>query len=192
LRLEFEDSIGRGLDLVGSLDDETLRRRPAPDAWCAADCLEHLSVTMEVYQRRIRTALDESKLRPARQKEEMSLLGRIVLRVVEPPASRKFHTPSGFAPGPPPERGTLLRRFDQTHRAMIRLIEETDPIDRMHVKIAAHGSEHFRLPLFDTFAILAAHDRRHLWQAERAAQLPLPSAARTTAATPAAATFKRR
>ena len=169
LRLEFEDSIGRGLELVARTDDDTLRRRPAPDSWCAAECLEHLSVTMEVYQRRIRAALDAAKPRPSRHKEEMSFLGRIFLRIVEPPARRKFTTPSGFSPGALPDRSMLVRRFDQTHRAMIRLIEETDSIDRMRVRVVPPAAERIKVPLLDTFAILAAHDRRHLWQAERAA-----------------------
>jgi hypothetical protein len=170
LRLEFEDSIGRGLELVARCDDDALRRRPAPDSWCAAECLEHLSMTMESYQRRIRKALDAEKPRPARQKEEMSFFGRIILAIFEPPVGRRFHTPTSLTPGPWLDRAVLSRRFDQSHRGMIKLIEETDPIDRMRVKIPAPGTERIKVPLLDTFAILAAHDRRHLWQAERAAQ----------------------
>lgn len=171
LRLEFEDSIGRGLELAAKVDDQTLRRRPEEQSWCAAECLEHLSVTMEIYQRRIREALDGNKLRPARQREKISLLGRIFQRVLEPPVGRRFDTAAGFMPGALPERYLLMKRFEQTHRSMIRLIEETDPIDRMRIKVAAPGTSRLRLPLLDTFSVLAAHDRRHLWQAEHAARV---------------------
>ncbi len=169
LRLEYQDSIARGLELAARIDDQRLRRRPDAGGWCAAECLEHLSVTMEVYQKRIREAMYKGKLRPARRKEKVSLIGRIVARVLEPPVGRKLSAPGEFAPQNVPERAALLRRFEQTHRAMIQLIEETDAIDRGRVKVPATGSERMRLPLLDIFAVLAAHDRRHLWQAERAA-----------------------
>ena len=77
-----------------------------------------------------------------------------------------------MVPGAAPSRiDVLISRFDQTHAQLVKLIEETDAIDRMRIRIPFADYEWLRPTLFDTFCIIAAHDRRHLWQAEQVSRV---------------------
>jgi hypothetical protein len=51
---------------------------------------------------------------------------------------------------------------------LIRILEESDAINRSKIKVNSPASRYVKLRLLDGFSILTAHARRHLWQAERA------------------------
>lgn len=172
LRLEYRDSVARARELVSSCAAAALRSAPSSGSWCAAQCIDHLNRTNETYVRRAREELKSATLRPARQKERLSLLGRLVVRSYEPPVRRRFSAGADLLPAAEPSRSdVLLSRFEQTHLQMISLLEETDAIDRTRVRIPLADSDWLRVSLFDMLCLLAAHDRRHLWQAERAARV---------------------
>lgn len=172
LRLEFRDSMARAKELVARSASDSMRRKPEDGGWCAAECLDHLNLTNEDYLRRMTAAVAAAEVRPPRREENLSWIGRFFVRGFEPPVKRRFTAAATLVPASTPPRLELLAsRFDQTHQHLIRLIEETDAIDRMQVRIALADSEWIRVSLFDAFCLLAAHDRRHLWQAERAARV---------------------
>ena len=166
LRLEILDSIGRARELVRK-SGEAIRKQPDEGGWSAAECLEHLTLTTESFTRKLRRAIDETATRPAREREKHSWRGRIYLWFVEPPVRRKVSTTAKFIPSVPASREVLLARFEKAHRELIQLIEETDGIDRMRIKVPTPVWKRLRISLLDALAALCAHDRRHLWQAER-------------------------
>lgn len=172
LRLEYRDSVARARELVAGSGLEALRRKGAEGGWCAAECLDHLNLSAEDSMRRIREALAESPPRPARRAERMSLVGRFIVRNYEPPARRRYTAAATIVPAAAPARiDLLLGRFEQAHAQLEKLLEETDGIDRMRIRVSFADYEWLHPTLFDTFCIVAAHDRRHLWQAERAARV---------------------
>jgi hypothetical protein len=172
LHREFEDIARRGAELVTSLDDEALVRRPSEQGWSAGECIQHLSITAEEYVRRVRRVLDGAVRTADARDESLTFIGRMMVRVAEPPAGRiKIKTPSPeFLPGELQTRDELLARFQRSHAAMVAIIAESDAYDRRRLKVASPGSDRMKLPLVDTFSLLAAHARRHLWQAARAAR----------------------
>lgn len=169
LRAELEDVIIRVRQLVAGVDDAALQRKPGPEAWSAAECIEHLSVATEKYVKRIARALESGDCRPAREGARHSLWGRFWLWLLAPPVKRKLPVPPPLVPRSAPARQELLAHFDASHGALMRLLDETDALDRTRIKVASPTSKYIRLSLLDAFAILASHGRRHLVQAERAA-----------------------
>ena len=167
LRLEVEDSIGRARELVRK-QGEAIRKQPDEGGWSAAECLEHLTLTTESFTRKLRRAIDETATRPARDREKHTWAGRIYLWFVEPPVRRKVSTTEKYIPTATAPREVLIARFEKAHRELIQFIEETDGIDRMRIKVPSPASKRIRISLLDALAALCAHDRRHLWQAERA------------------------
>lgn len=168
LRLEILDSVGRARDLARRAGDAALRKQPQEGGWSAAECIEHLTLSTESFTRKLRRALDAATTRPARGEEKISWLGKILVWHTEPPVRRKDTAPEKFHPTVPASREVLLGRFEKAHRELIQLIEETDGIDRLRVKVPYVAAKWMRISLLDAFALLAAHDRRHLWQAEKA------------------------
>jgi hypothetical protein len=173
LRLEFADVVRNGNDLAARLDDAVLMRRPAPESWSVAENLEHLSATAETYGRRIRRKLDATDLTSshahAHAMEEPTFIGRIWLSLVEPPVRFRLKVPAAaLQPGAIESREILLTRFADTHAKLIALLEESDAHDRMKVRVPTAFAKRITVTLLDAFAVLTAHGRRHLWQAERA------------------------
>lgn len=169
LRGELEAVVHRGNELVARLDDERLMRRPAPASWSVAENVEHLSATAATFARRIRRKLDASTVQQTATHERPSIMGGIWRRLVEPPVRVKLKVPAAaLQPGEIVSRDALLVRFDETHGALLALLDESDSYDRMRVRISTPFARRITVNLLDTFAVLAAHGRRHVWQAERA------------------------
>ena len=169
LRHELADVIRRGHALAASVDDAMLMRRPAPASWSVAENLEHLSATAATFARRIRRRLDGAVAKEVTVEEKCSLVARIWLRLVEPPVRLRLKVPAAaLQPGEIESRAALLARFEETHQTLIALLDESDGYDRMRLRIPTPFAKRISVTLVDTFIVLAAHGRRHLWQAERA------------------------
>lgn len=171
LRAELADAVERGQALAARLDDAALMRRPAPASWSVAENLEHLSATAATFGRRIRRHLEASAIAQTGRQETLSIVGRMYRRLVEPPARLRLKVPAAaLLPGEIVSREALLARFSETHATLIALIEESDAYDRMRIRIPTPFAKRITITLYDSFAVLAAHARRHIWQAERAAR----------------------
>lgn len=169
LHSEFDEVVRRCQALAARLDDAALMRRPAPESWSVAENLEHLSATAATYNRRIRRRLDASRISNTFAREKKSIVGRVWLSFVEPPARMRLKVPAAaLQPGEITSREALLARFAETHQTLIALLEESDAYDRMRLRIPTAFAKRITVTLYDAFIVLAAHGRRHLWQAEKA------------------------
>jgi hypothetical protein len=169
LRVELANVVRDGNALAARLDDATLMRRPSPAKWSAAENLEHLSATAATFARRIRRRLEATTVANVVSSERPTLVGRIWVSLVEPPVRLRLKVPAAaLQPGAIESRAVLLSRFDETHATLIALLDESDAYDRMRVRIPTPFAKRLTVTLLDTFAVLSAHGRRHLWQAERA------------------------
>jgi len=72
----------------------------------------------------------------------------------EPPASRY-------------ERDELLARWVSIHERLLSLAEENADLDWKKIKVSSPVSSRIKLSSVGVFAVIGAHDRRHLWQAEQ-------------------------
>lgn len=166
---EFREVIRCGNDLVARLDDAMLMRRPAPSRWSVAENLDHLSATAATFGRRIRRRLDGAAVQDVVTDEKRTIVGRVWLLLVEPPVRLRLKVPAAaLQPGEIASREVLLARFAETHTMLIALLDESDAYDRMRLRVPTPFAKRITVTLLDSFVVLAAHGRRHLWQAERA------------------------
>ncbi|MCM2256888.1 MAG: DinB family protein [Vicinamibacteria bacterium] len=160
----------RARTLLAPLSDEALNAPPAAGSWSVALCLEHLVVGARVYLAPMRMALERGRAEGRLRRGPLTpgLPSRLFLRQLEPPV--KLKTPTLDVIRPPQERAerdALLERFAHAHEAAIALLVQSADLDL--------GGIRFRNPLVAWlpwttgvgFRILAAHGRRHLWQAEQ-------------------------
>ncbi len=165
---QFEDVKSAARHLVEGLSDEQLRWRPAPDRWSIAECFSHLNVTADQYY----PAIDRS-MRRARERGLLGegpfrhgfLMNRFI-RMMEPPARRSFRAPRMFRPRTR-ALADEIPTFFAHQSAIIERVHQANGLDLSRVKVVSPLTSLMRMSLGQCFGLLAAHERRHLWQAAR-------------------------
>lgn len=146
--------------------------RPARDRWSVGECIAHVNETNRVYLPAI-----ESAARSARERGLLGqgpfkhgFLGEWMIRELEPPAKRRFKAPRRFVP-PVGETGPqALGEFDDLLRKYAGLLLSMNGLDLGRAQVVSPANRFLRLSLGQAFRVIAAHTRRHLWQARRIAQ----------------------
>lgn len=170
LESDFERLTRRVRELAGGVDAGTFTHRPAADSWSAAECIDHLNVTARAYLPALDEAIAEARSRglTAERADGRTLLGRIVAWATEPPARLKMKTPGDLEPAPDLDPDALVEEFAVLHDALVAQMRGSADLDGKRVRVRSLLDSRLKLSLDDWYAFIAAHARRHLWQAERA------------------------
>ncbi|HUP65479.1 MAG TPA: DinB family protein [Thermoanaerobaculia bacterium] len=144
--------------------------RPTPHTWSAADCIRHLTSANERYNKKFDELISSAP--PAKDGRSLyrhSLMGRVLLWAMEPPIRKKFRSPRSFLPQEDertPEE--LLSAFEESQRVFVALIPRCEGLDFSKVRPRYPASKFIKMNFWDALTLIAAHERRHLWQARRA------------------------
>jgi hypothetical protein len=162
--------IRRARELTEGVSPDTFNRTPPGGGWSAAQCLDHLNETARIYLPIIADAMDTgSPAAGAGPHEGRTLLGRVVVWSQEPPVRLRVRTFEGMLPSSEElDPDQVLEDFELLHEELIVRINESGALDRKGIRIRSAMNPRLKLSLGDWFAFLAAHGRRHVWQAERA------------------------
>lgn len=167
---ELRDARARVHRLVAHVPGGAWARRPHPDRWSPAECVEHLNLTTRAFLPLLDAALDAARQldapRPARYRHDP--LGWLLWRMMGPPVRIRARTPAPFVPVPRAEPAASLADFDHLQDDLLRRTAAADglPIDR--VRVPSPFSARASYTAYSALAILPRHQQRHLWQAERA------------------------
>ena len=177
-REEF-DAISADADaLLAALSDTQFYWSPDPGTWSVAQCLEHLNVTARSYL----TMLDDSIASAKRWGVygtgpfRYRWFGRYFVKSMEPPVRRRFKAPVIFQPAPqsaPQRKRTEIEAGFRGYQ--VQFVDRLAPGQRSGSGQGARAVT--RQPLDPSrlgagFALMTAHERRHLWQARRLAERP--------------------
>jgi hypothetical protein len=155
--------------LVNGLSERQGTWRAAPGAWSVAECLDHLATSNRVYlaamQPPAERALAEGRRRvgPALP----GLVGGWIVRSFEPPVTTLFkrRAPRKILPRPSPPLGQALDEFLASQREVVTFLRTYSTIDLAGVVFPNPLITGLRFSLATGLHVLAAHERRHLWQA---------------------------
>lgn len=154
------------------LDRETFNRRPAEGRWSVGECIDHLSATARLYLPVLTDAIDVARKKgvTGSRGSGQTWLGRIFVRGQEPPPRwpSRIRTWPELQPARDLDPADTLDEFEALHEELIVRMNEANDLDRKKIKVRSVLNTRLRLSLGDWFAFLAAHGRRHLWQAEQA------------------------
>lgn len=168
-RRQFEHLSTEADALTTSLRDDQFVWRPDPQAWSIALCLEHLNVTARVYL----PQLDEgiaSAIRRGLYGEgpfTYNWIGRLLPRMAEPPPRFRVKAPRPFHPPADRARQQIVAAFRAYQVQFIDRLRQANGLDLARARVASPMSPWLRLPLGGAFALMSAHERRHLWQARQ-------------------------
>jgi hypothetical protein len=163
---ELDDATGTAQVLAGRATEEAFQRRPAPTRWSAAECFHHLNITSRAFLPLIDKAMKEAAASRSRTPTyKRDFVGWLLCRMLEPPYSQRLKTTPPFVPLNAGSKDDLLREFTQLQQELIARLSTACGLDLVRVRIRSPFNERMRYNVYSCFRILAAHQRRHLWQA---------------------------
>ena len=173
-RAEFERLSAEADALAGPLSDEQFNWQPTPGAWSIARCLDHLNVTARQYLPALDAGIADGIRRGlyAEGPFAYNLIGRLMVRSQEPPVRLKVKTPRAFEPPERRARSEIVAAFRAYQVQFIDRLRQANGLDLARARVRSPVSHWIRLPLGSGFALVAAHERRHLWQAHRVRATP--------------------
>jgi hypothetical protein len=173
----FEENEIRFEELAARVSQQQANWQPAPGRWSVAECVEHLNITIEQYFDRMEPAFSR-----ARQQGQIgtgpwkkrTLLGRLILRVLDPEAERSFPAPKVFKPSSAEdlEFADVRKRFRTGTATLLTLARQADGLDLDRVRFTSPAGPILRLTAAEAFEIHVLHIPRHLAQAEAVTRRP--------------------
>jgi hypothetical protein len=160
-------------ELARGLTPAQLQWRP-PEKWSIAECLDHLN-----HAERMLARFDR-KFGEARAKGwtgagpfRAGLLAGLYIRWVEPPVRRlRVRSPKAFRPRAEADLADVVPRFLRLQEGLIRRAEDAQGLDLARIRMSSPVVRQFKMSAAEWLAFLAAHQRRHLWQARRVREHP--------------------
>jgi hypothetical protein len=176
---EQADDLARQLDRVSEqarqlgaeFSPRELSDPPPRGGWSAADNLMHLTVSSRALIPRMSKTL--AKLDAAGRRSphpsRPDWIGRLYSWALEPPVRLKVRAPQPFVPPLGTPASDALPAFLAEQASLRTLVEQSVGLDLAGRKVPSPVSRYVRYNVCSAFHILLAHERRHLWQARRAA-----------------------
>jgi len=154
--------------LVSGLDEALGTWRAAPETWTVAECLDHLATGNRVYLEAMRPPAERgladgrSRRGPARP----GVIGGWFARSLEPPARPWFRTkaPRKIRPRVSPPLGDAAAAFLASQVEVQAFLRQFAALDLSGVTFPNPFVRGIRFSLATGLHVLAAHQRRHLWQ----------------------------
>ena len=170
---QIEDVRGQLQKLLFGVSEEAFVWRPGPKRWSISECLIHLNTTADLYISAIDRAIPAGQPAPAEQElPRRGFLGRWMLNTLEPPVKRRFKAPGAFAPDGPKPLDEVVPAFLRYQDEVQQRLAAVKDLDLWRTKVKSPAVPLLKFSLGETFAIIAAHERRHLAQAEEVKNAP--------------------
>jgi hypothetical protein len=174
LREQFRLAALEATALNARLTDAQFSWKPAPGVWSIGECLSHLNVTARLCMPKLNEGISEG-IRAGLYGDgpfRYGWLDRLIQRASEPPSRWHVWSPSAFRPVPGESRDDVLTAFHEVQRQFGECLRRADGLDLVRVRVTSPVARWRRFSLGAAFAVLAAHERRHLWQARCVTALP--------------------
>jgi hypothetical protein len=156
-------------ELVDGLQESQFNWRPDPHSWSVAECLLHLNMVGDRCVHILERSLADARARGrvANGPFGYGWLGKRILAHTEPPSRHKYKAPRAFTPAYGQPITAVLPTFRHLQEQLSRQLQQASGLDLAHIRVPAPEARPLRFNLQFTFAWIAAHERRHLWQARQ-------------------------
>lgn len=159
-------SYGSRIDGLGAA---ALDWHPPGGGWSAAELFEHLLLSGEQYEQRMRPALAAGRSTGGDAEWRPTIAGRLIVAGLT--GRRRLPAPRVFRPGPAPRvdvAPALLQHFG----TLAGLLELSAPNDWRRTTIRSPVTRLLRFNMGDAFLTLVTHAERHLAQLDRIRAAP--------------------
>ena len=173
-RQQFE-RISQDADaIVEPLTDDQFTWRPSADSWSVAQCIEHLNTTARLYLPQLDEAIANAIRRGTYGEGPFSynVFGRFFTAAMEPPARFRVSSPTPFLPPPSRPRSEVMAAFRAYQVQFSDRLRQANGLDLARAKVSSPTTAWLRFSLGSGFALMLAHERRHLEQARNVVAHP--------------------
>jgi len=155
--------------LVAGLSDAQFGWRPGTGRWSVAECLDHLNRSIALTLPAFDRSIADARARELRGRGPFRYgwFAKWLVRDMEPPARRRYRTVNRLVPGSDGRTDAVHQEFVALREALARRVRDADGLDLKRAKVQSPVTRLLRMPLGAYFAMILAHDRRHLWQANQ-------------------------
>jgi hypothetical protein len=166
--------------LIDGLTAEQGVWRPAPGSWSIAHCLDHLATAHRVYLRAMEPAAAAALARGSRRRRPAvpGMIGGWFVRSLDAPVKARFKmkAPTKIVPRESPSLADAATQFFVTQDRARAFLRKYADIDLAGVHFPNPFIRGVRFSLATGLHVIAAHDRRHVWQAWNVRKALLQSA----------------
>jgi DinB family protein len=157
--------------LAEGLTEERAAWRSDPSSWSVAECIDHLATANRVYLEAMQSAADRARAGGRLRKCAAipGMIGGWFVRTLEPPVKTrsKMKAPKKIKPRTSPPFADAMRAFLASQQQVRRFLQTYADIDLAGVRFPNPFVTGLRFSLATGLHVIAAHERRHLWQAWR-------------------------
>jgi hypothetical protein len=167
--IALDDNDRQAEAVARGLDDERFNWRPDERSWSVAQCLDHLNVANRVYLAPMREALEQARQAGAARRGALrpGVVGRWFVASLEPPPKRRLPAPKKIVPAARKGRTEVMAEWGRTQGEVKELLREAAGLDLNGTRFVNPFIPLVRFSVATGFQVIAAHERRHLWQAGR-------------------------
>jgi hypothetical protein len=152
--------------LAAPLDEAAFLCRPAEGHWSVGECIGHLNATLQTYLATLPNAVARAREAglAGEGRVRRGWFSRIFLWALEPPAKMRVKAPQAFLPRPGVSMDETMREFRELRDRLAESMESAADLDWARARMSLPTAPSLELRLGEIFAVLLAHERRHLWQ----------------------------
>ena len=150
------------------------QERPG-ESWSIAQCLDHLTRINTLYMRHFMPVVESAATRAdARPFDGLhpSVLGRMFLKVLEPPPRQRVKAPKVSIPASTLAIDDAREQYLRSHDGYRRMLELMAGFSVRGLRAQNPFVPVMPMRLSTVACVIPAHDRRHLWQARQVLQAP--------------------
>jgi len=165
---DFDSNLEAVHSVTDGLSYPELTSQPTPGAsWSILQCVEHLVLANGFYTAGMAAVLEDkrSKNRLRAGPISPSAAGAVFLKKLEPPVNSKVRAPNKIIPRADKSKSEVLDAFTQSHRRIRETILSASDLDLNAIRFRNPLLPLLRVRVGTGLLIMAAHERRHLWQA---------------------------
>ena len=180
-RQAFEQIADEADTLAGTLTNDQFNWHPPSGGWSVAQCIEHLNVTARLYLPNLDEGIAEAIRRGLYGEGPFRYgwVGRKIVQSQEPTTRRKYKAAKAFLPPPVRPRAESMAAFRAYQVQFIDRLRQANGLDLSRARVKSPVVSWLRMQLGMGFALVVAHERRHLQQAHNVISDPAFPAAKT-------------
>ena len=166
---QIEDASRKAKALTAGRSQFDLTTSLEANSWSVAQCLDHLAQTTDIFLPVIAAAMGRAPRLGSNRRLRTGALTQMLIRNLEPPYRLRFKALKAIVP----QRQDFESAFNAFEESQLRLsktIQSSVGLALDEVRIESPIYARVSYNVYGALRVLAAHQRRHLWQIEQILQ----------------------